>query len=234
MLGLNFSRQKMVLDPDLPMEIVRTNRRKTIAIKVMDGVVRVLAPKRVSVRRLQQVIQQKMPWILEKLRLQRESPIVEPKAYITGEMFVYLGKRYRLEISPPTGQGVVLRHGRFWVEDGLPIQAQLHEWYKKHAEKQLTARTAHYAHLIGVTPRSIVVKQYKARWGSCSVTRDIAYNWQIIIAPPAVVDYVVVHELCHLQQHNHSPQFWQAVADILPHYRHNQQWLKAHGQALVV
>lgn len=234
MLGLNFPRQKMVINPDLPVEIVRTNRRKTIAIKVMDGTVRVLAPKRVSVRRLQHVVQQKMPWILGKLRLQSESPVVEPKAYVTGENFVYLGKRYRLEVSAPTGQGAALHHGCFWVEDSLPVSVQLHEWYQRNAEKQLSARTAHYARLMGVVPRSVVVKQYKSRWGSCSVMGDIAYNWQIIIAPSAVVDYVVVHELCHLRQHNHSPRFWQAVADILPNYRDNRQWLKTHGHTLVV
>jgi predicted metal-dependent hydrolase len=107
-------------------------------------------------------------------------------------------------------------------------------WYQAQAEVKLLEKTEHYAKIIGVTPTRIVVKTFKARWGSCSAKGDIHYNWKIIMATNDVVDYVVIHELCHILHHNHSPQFWKTVEFHLPAYREYKAWLKLNGNLLEI
>jgi predicted metal-dependent hydrolase len=114
------------------------------------------------------------------------------------------------------------------------LKQLLINWYQQQASRILTDKTLHYARIIGVTPRTIVVKTFKARWGSCSSRHDIQYNWKLMMATEAVIDYVVIHELCHILHHNHSAQFWQAVARYLPDYQQCRNWLKLHGQELTI
>jgi len=87
---------------------------------------------------------------------------------------------------------------------------------------------------MGVAPNSISVRDYKSRWGSCSSKGEISYNWRIIIAPHQIVDYVVVHELCHLKHPNHSPEYWKSVKRVNPEYKEHRQWLKEHGATWIV
>lgn len=98
------------------------------------------------------------------------------------------------------------------------------------AESQLL----HYAKLIGVPPNAVGIKSFKSRWGSCHVNGNIMYNWKIIMAPNRIVDYVVVHELCHLKHHDHSPKFWKAVEKVILDYRDCKEWLKENGRSLEV
>jgi len=79
---------------------------------------------------------------------------------------------------------------------------------------------------MGVTPSSVGIKSFKSRWGSCHVNGDIVFNWKIVMAPNRIVDYVVVHELCHLKHHDHSPKFWKAVEKVIPDYKDCKRWLK--------
>ena len=81
-------------------------------------------------------------------------------------------------------------------------------------------------------PRSVAVKDYKSRWGSCSAKGDISYNWKIVLAPHRIVDYVVVHELCHMLEHNHSSRYWKLVEKYVPDYRERRDWLKNHSLSL--
>ncbi|MDH5766171.1 MAG: M48 family metallopeptidase, partial [Gammaproteobacteria bacterium] len=112
------------------------------------------------------------------------------------------------------------------------VRKKLIQWYRTNAELQLKDKVEHYAKIIGVKPRSVTVKVYKARWGSCSIEGEIAFNWKLIVAPHRIVDYVVVHELCHMHQHNHSSRFWACVEQVLPDYRERRQWLKDNQRYL--
>ena len=87
---------------------------------------------------------------------------------------------------------------------------------------------------MGVTPDSIVARDYKSRWASCSSKGDVSYNWRIIIAPHHIVDYAVVHELCHMQHPNHSPAYWKSVKREISDYEISRQWLKVHADELVI
>ena len=114
------------------------------------------------------------------------------------------------------------------------VKDSLTSWYKQRAEIKLNEKAKRYAKQIGVEYKTVGIKSYKSRWGSCSVDGDIDFNWKIIMAPNRIVDYVVVHELCHLKHHDHSPQFWQAVEQVLPDYAERKEWLKENGLVLEI
>ena len=106
--------------------------------------------------------------------------------------------------------------------------------YKKAARAQLEARTAYYQTITGGCYTSISIRDQKTRWGSCSSRGTLSYNYRLIFAPPKVLDYVVVHELCHLTYLNHSKDFWNKVASVMPDYKVYKNWLKEHGHELTI
>jgi hypothetical protein len=114
------------------------------------------------------------------------------------------------------------------------IKERLYEWYRQSALEEFQARTEHYSQRLGVAPTSVKVKSYRRRWGSCGARGDISYNWRLIIAPVPVVDYVAAHEVAHLVQHNHSPEFWRLVEGLMPDYRSQQAWLNKNGGTLAI
>tara|TARA_B100000749_G_scaffold170437_1_gene131261 strand:+ start:91 stop:822 length:732 start_codon:yes stop_codon:yes gene_type:complete len=218
-----------------PINIVRTNRRKTISISVAEGYVRVLVPKRLSEKEVSQIIDKKLPWIRDKIRDQSQIVPVKPREYVTGSNFMYLGKNYKLKLIPNGFEQVKLLNGCFvlgingCVRDKNQqsiVREKLVDWYCRQSEKHLRKRTDFYGKILGVEPKKIQVKQYKSRWGSCSAKGDIGYNWTIIMAPNHVIDYIVVHELSHILEHNHSPAFWLRVEGIIPNYKLSRDWLK--------
>ncbi len=104
--------------------------------------------------------------------------------------------------------------------------------YKKLARKVITARTEYYASILGTTYNTLSIRDQKTRWGSCSGRNNLSFNWRLILAPPEILDYVVVHELCHLVHMNHSKEFWTLVGSILPDYKIRRKWLKENGHTL--
>ena len=180
-------------DNDLPIEVVRTNRKKTASIKIVAGSVQVIVPQKLSDARIAELIEKRTPWIRQKLRQQSETVIPKPKEYVSGENFTYLGRNYRLKLVSGGVREVKLRGG--YLELGVSkgtkerdIRNALVEWYEVHALARLTEKTNRYAGIMGVSPNSISVRDYKSRWGSCSLKGDISYNWRIIIAPYRIVD----------------------------------------------
>ena len=229
----------LILDKDLSIEVVRTKRRKTASIKVIDGSVQAIVPDQLSNSRIENIIRKRTAWIGRKLQEQSQAVTPKPKEYVSGESFTYLGRNYRLKVIRGNDRAVKLKGG--YLEVGVPekskdgeIRNALVEWYKTHALERLTEKTNRYARIIGVSPNSISVRDYKARWGSCSSKGEIFYNWRIIIAPHHIVDYVVVHELCHLKHPNHSPIYWKSVRRVSPDYKEHRHWLKEHGATRMV
>jgi len=162
---------------------------------------------------------------------------------VSGECIIYLGKNYRLKLILNGTDQVKLRGGYFELgvspnfqteERQAFVRKSLIEWYHAHAEKRLAEKTRRYAEILRVKPNTASVTEFKSRWGSCSPKGDIGYNWKIIIAPHNIIDYVVVHELCHLIEHNHSPAYWKCVERIMPYYRESKEWLKLNGPKLTL
>jgi predicted metal-dependent hydrolase len=222
-------------------EIIRSPKRKTSAIKIQKGQVFIMVPERLSMAIIEYLVTEKTRWIKEKLALHQEIFTIKPKEFVSGEAFSYLGKQYRLKIE--TGlYPTITRHSDDLVvsvrdkaaDNSKVIKQMLIKWYKQQADSGLRQKTESYSRIIGVKPSSVIIKSFKARWGSCSTIGGIQYNWKIIIAPDSVINYVVIHELCHILHHNHSPLFWKAVERYCHDYRDCGAWLKINGARLDV
>ena len=221
------------------VEIIKTDRKKSASIQLKDGRVRVRAPRSLSDKRINDLIKKRTPWIKEKLKEYSKRPQVVTKKYEDGEIFSYLDKNYELKIIESDKEAIKLKNGFFIVSickegfgKNIKVQKLLTNWYRNHAHKYLQERTEKFANIIGVSPSSISIKNYKSRWGSCSISRAIDYNWKIIQAPKKVIDYVVVHELCHLIEHNHSPKYWSYVEKFMPNWKESRNWLKENSDIL--
>ena len=148
--------------------------------------------------------------------------------------------RAPLRMAVSTINGFVNSH-RAWIEKALAAQpapapaftpAELEELTNR-AKKDLPARAARYAPMLGVSYGRITVRHQKTRWGSCSGKKNLNFNCLLMLAPEAVRDYVVIHELCHLKEMNHSARFWALVQSIMPDYPQRRQWLRTNGKALI-
>ena len=132
-----------------------------------------------------------------------------------------------------------MQQGKMQEREKMRQQARIHldaaqeKELRERAKSVLAQRTAYFARQVGVTYGRITVRDQKTRWGSCSQTGNLNFNFRLILAPSEVMDYVVVHELCHRRQMNHSAQFWQEVAQVLPDYRKRKAWLTENGWRLM-
>lgn len=127
------------------------------------------------------------------------------------------------------------KQARMPVSDLTDTQrAALTQRYIAAAREYFPKRAAHFQQFTGGTYSRITIRDQKTRWGSCSAKGTLSFNWRLMLAPPAILDYVVVHELCHLTHMNHSAAFWQAVEAVYPDYRSARRWLKEHGQELIL
>ncbi len=215
------------------VEVMRTDRKKSASIHLLGHLVKVSVPMTLSDNRIRDLVSKRIPWIKSKLQEQSDRPIPASREYVSGEAVTYLGKNYRLKVLIGDQPSIKLRCG--YVEATVTntdidpkntIRSLLQGWYRSHAGKRLGEKTVRLAKVIGVNPSSVTVKNYKSRWGSCSTKGDISYNWRIILAPHSIVDYVVVHELCHLLELNHSSKYWKHVEYHVPDWRECKEWLK--------
>lgn len=117
-------------------------------------------------------------------------------------------------------------------KEKTPYERRLEAPYRQAAKEYIPKRVAFFAGELGVTYGTITIRDQKTRWGSCSSKGNLSFNWCLILAPPKVLDYVVVHELCHRREMNHSPRFWALVESIMPDYPARRQWLKNYGNTL--
>ena len=227
---------------DYPLRIVRSKRRKRVSIRIVPGEICVSVPQRMDERIVQQMVMQKRQWIERKVAESTALPQPECYHYVDGESFDYLGARHTLRLEKGYPNWVVQQEQELVVTAGRRLsteqrsrsaERQLKQWYRQQAEVWLQARTDHFATEIGVVPQSVVVRLYRARWGSCSSRGEIRYNWKLMMAPVDIIDYVVVHELCHLLQGNHSAAYWALVGRYLPDYRQRREWLKRQGHRLL-
>jgi hypothetical protein len=224
-------------------EVKRGNRKKTVAIHVSpNALVTVLVPQYLDEEKIRMIVQKRAHWIIERQeQIKKNKDSNSVKEFVSGESFPYLGKYYRLKVmksTTDTEEKCRLVGGRLVVEvnaksdsenDRKAIKAALMDWYLQHAEEKIKERVSRFARLIGKRPNSTKIKNQEKRWGSCSRTGIIRFNWKIIMAPISIMDYVIVHELCHLFYPHHSPQFWQRVQSIIPDYKKRQHWLKENS-----
>jgi hypothetical protein len=209
--------------------------RKTISIAVeRDRSVVVRAPLGTSEDKIRQTVEAKKLWLYEKINHVQKYPSRQTrKEFVTGETLMYLGRYYRLEITDDDEPGVRFQ-SRFYISRKHQARAAklLRVWYMERARAKLTPRIRAFAESMGVAHRQILVSDLKYRWGSCTPKGNLNFNWRIVKAPMFVIDYLIVHELAHLLEPNHSPEFWNIVAVQTPRYEVARTWLREHGAEL--
>lgn len=221
-------------------EVIRTNRRKSADIRVEEGAVSIVVPVNTSAEKIDQLLVTKRQWIKEKIALQRELNPASTTQYVSGEAFSYLGRNYRLKVETGNFAPVKLLNGRLVVtvpsgsEQPHMIRNALVRWYKRQAEQKLTEKVERFAPMVGVEPAGVGIRTFKSRWGSCTAKGKLEFNWLIMMAPNRMVDYVVIHELCHLIRHDHSPEFWREMARVMPEYQRCREWLRENAERLAV
>jgi hypothetical protein len=213
-------------------ELVRT-RRKTIAITIDSrGRVVVRAPLRLESQRIERFLSEKNEWIAQHQDRILARGSSAARSYTLGEQFLFLGQTLRLVVAH---NGVMCR-----VNDELHIPShiaaspreRMKKWYAREAEIYVSQRVAYYAPLMQTSVAKVRVNNARRQWGSCSRAKAVSFSWRLIMAPPTIVDYVVVHELAHTQVHNHSIRFWQVVKQIYPEYLIARKWLAENGWRL--
>jgi predicted metal-dependent hydrolase len=216
-----------------PFRIRASTRRSTLALELhADGALTVAAPAACPLAIIREFVASHRLWIdRQRARLAR-LPAARP-ALVHGVRLPYLGTTLTLHHHVTDGRRVLCRR----EGDALIVHAAdpagLHrgvtDWYRRAAETHFQDRLAHFGARIGCAPKRLTVRAARTRWGSCSARGTISLNWRLMQAPPELVDYVVVHELCHLRIPNHSPRFWAEVARILPHWRELRVALHSPG-----
>jgi predicted metal-dependent hydrolase len=229
-------------------EIVRSNR-KTVAIQLReDGSIKVSAPFSVTKNQIDEIIEEKLSWILKKQeelkRIQRERNVY--RKFEDGEKISYLGKEYILKIikteEDVRPKVVIDNHymviyisEKFIGEDARGnIRNVIKKWLVERFRDIAAEKIKKYSILIGVNPTKITIREQKTRWGSCSSKGSINLNWKLVMAPMEVIDYVIVHELCHMIEMNHSKNYWKIVSSIMPDYKNHRKWLKENGHKLLI
>ena len=213
---------------DHSVAVVRSARRKTIAIKIQDGNVTVHLPKLMPLWLAKQFVMRKQQWIEDKLKKFQQRPFM-------GEQYplhiIQEPQRQRLHVLLDQQKLVIMAPPNVTA---LQIRQALARWYRRQAESLLPERVKQLAEQTSLRPNLVQIKSYKARWGSCTMRGDIQLNWQLVQATQSINDYVIIHELCHLRQHNHSKAFWDLVEQFDPNFREHRRWLKQHGHQLVI
>jgi predicted metal-dependent hydrolase len=219
---------------DLDYKVVYS-RRKTLTITVeRDRSVVVSAPEGTSAEKIREVVESRKLWLYEKTRHTRKySPLPHPpgKELVTGESLPYLGRQYRIELVD--GDGGIRFEQKFLVPRELTRKsAAFRDWFIFRAREKILPRVALHARNLGVTYQDAKIGGGKYRWGSCTPNDNVIFNWRLIKAPMFVIDYVVVHELAHLIEQNHTPRFWNIVNAQAPTMEKAKAWLQKNGALL--
>lgn len=212
------------------INIKRTDRKKTVSFQVERGLVKVLAPKHLEKVKLDKIIKSKSKWIKNKLSKVDEILPYRKKDYVSGEDFMYLGKHYKLKVIKGGKYKVKLsdKYLTLTIKSHTKdekIKRLLKNWYLENADKYLKEITSELSLKNNLNFKSVKVRNYRSRWGSCSSIGNIFYNWKIIMAPKKVINYIVLHELAHTKIHNHSPKFWIYLKSICEDINYSKKWL---------
>ncbi len=212
----------------LDYRIRSSARRRTLSLRLdADGALTVSTPPTLSLAAIREFVASRHGWIGAKRALLAAS-LPPPLALDDGATLPYLGGGLELRLVPRTParcrreQDLLIVH----APGGEAVRRALETWWRQEAARHFEARIAHYAARVGRAPRRVSVRAQRSRWGSCTSRGTVSLNWRLLQAAPGIVDYVVVHELCHLLVPNHSPRFWAEVARVLPDWRERRRALR--------
>lgn len=220
--------------------LIQSNRQGILLQALPEGATRVYAPKGMRLRDIDETVRGNVQKILDMhARLDKrldEERLAHPVS--EGSRIAVEGDLYPLRLHAGRVRGEVKADGlHLWLPEPHSedrVRAALKHALAERALERIRERIAHYHPLIGGSFGRVTVRDQRSRWGSCSSKNNLNFNWKLIMAPQEALDYVVIHELCHLHEFNHSPRFWNLVASQMPEYEIWKKWLKVHGEELGV
>jgi predicted metal-dependent hydrolase len=217
-------------------KIIRSKRTSFSIELKPDGRLIVRAPLRATESQIQALVVKKADWIRKTRRKLREKyPDLKPKTFHEGEMFWYLGKQYPLSFGHHKRPALIFED-TFLLSEAYRYRAKdvFIAWYRERTREIVRAYVQHYQGLYDFDVDCITITRARTRWGSCSSRANLNFTYRLSMAPPSVIEYVVVHELVHLKIRNHSKAFWAKVAAIRPDYQADRRWLKDNGAWLTL
>lgn len=218
-------------------------KRPSLRIDARRGL-QVVLPVGIAIDDLDALLKQRERWILKYLEKYEKAPTPSQPRYRSGDQIPFMGEDHELEViaTQKGKQTLIARQGRFLrirLRAGLDESGQTQEirhaletWYRGQAKTYITKRATELAALHGFKFEKIAIKGQKTRWGSCSTNHNLNFNWRLMMAPPGGIDYVIIHELCHLREMNHSKRFWSLVRKYCPSYQKWIRWFKDHAPDL--
>lgn len=224
----------------LKVQLIKSRRRRrTISLHIKEGgEIVIRAPYRTSRKEIEEFVKERETWVINQLKEEEERRKEVEKTFIAGEKFLYLGEWYPLEVHESDQKNVPLElsFGKFVLNKCYIEQARdlFVEWYKREAKEKIDPRVRYYSDRFQLIPNGTRITGAKSRWGSCSRDNRLAFSWRIIMAPLQIIDYILLHELVHIKEKNHSRSFWAALEKIFPDYKTCRIWLRKNGHRLCV
>jgi len=216
------------LEKQIKYAILRRNV-KNARIKISNDLsVTAIVPLNYAVNRIDSLINDKQRWITKTInRLKQNSKSIE----LSENQIFLLGDVYEFTLDPSLKNRVLMFSGSKKIKSGLNLTADrelLKIWYKDFAGKYIKQRVSEIADQNGFDFNRLFVRSQRTKWGTCSSGRNLSFNWRLILCPKFVLDYLIIHELSHLNVMNHSARFWQTVGGLIPDYKNAQKWLKEY------
>jgi len=225
---------------DIEYELVRSPRRTADIVIEPDGRVIVRAPEDTSPEKIEDIIESKRLWIYKNLAEWRDLNATRViREFRNGEGFLYLGRSYRLLLVANQEEPLLLKAGRFCLRRDLvdrgeipAAKAAFRDYFISRGMARISQRVAYFAPKVGIVAGKIGVRELGSRWASCSPTGNLAFHWKCMMAPPKIIDYIVVHELCHMHHLDHSDAFWNEVDKVMPDFYERKDWLRKNGASM--
>ena len=231
------------LETEIDYEVVRSGNRRTADIVIeRDGRVLVRASEEIPTAKIEEIVERKRYWIHKNLAEWRDLNATRVlREYRNGEGFLYLGRNYRLLLVADQDEPLLLKGGRFCLRRDIvdhgevpAARAAFRDYYVASGLRRIGERVAYFAAKVGVVPGRVEVRELSHRWANCSAKGNLAFHWKCMMAPPTIIDYIVVHELCHFHHLDHTDAFWNEVDKILPDHWERKEWLRKNGAAMDV
>lgn len=226
---------------DIDYQLMPGSDRKTTDIIIeRNGAVVVRPPRDYSAEQVDTVVESKRMWIYRNLAEWKDlNAVAVMREWVNGETFLYLGRSYRLSLVLGQKVDLMLKEGRFClnrtlIEQGGTESAKqaFERYYGDKGLQRIIERVRFFAPKVGVQYSSVQVRDMGYRWASCSKSDGLSFHWKCMMAPSKIIDYIVVHELCHIHYRNHSDAFWNEVDKVMPDFRERKEWLWNNGANL--
>lgn len=232
----------MINHQPLPFLLRRSDRAKRLQLKVAARWVEIVAPNAIRAQEALRYLYTEKKWLAKIQKKIFYAKNYRSQSWWPEESVMYQGQSLRLHFKYDVRQAscflqdktLIVQHSLYQKIDEIVsiTRIQVEQWYQQQAAQLIKNYVEKYAPIIKRWPTQVLLKRQKSRWGSCGINNHIYINWLLVLAPPNVLEYVVVHELCHLIHRNHGARFWNKVAYCFPSYQQSEQWLRENGSVL--